>query len=92
MNQAIVKEKLYQRYIEPTKHKREDFIGVEIELPVLNMNREAVDFNAVHTVTKSFLSKFGFIVSGMDDEGNIYLAEDKLTGDTLSFDCSYNNL
>lgn len=91
MEQKFIREQLYKRYIEPTK-KREKFIGVEIELPIVNLSKNAVDFDAVYTVTKNFINHFNFETAGVDDEGNIYSAASSLNGDILSYDCSYNNL
>lgn len=92
MKQEIVKEKLYQKYIAPTKKKRLEYIGVEIEIPILNRKKEAVNFDIVHQVTEAFISFFSFTVTGRDDNGNIYVAQHTETGDILSYDCSYNNL
>lgn len=92
MDQKIIKEKLYEKYIVPTKRKRNDYIGIEIEMPIINLNKEAVDFQIVHSLTERFLEKFGFESVGIDDEGNIYSAENGENGDILSYDCSYNNL
>lgn len=92
MNEEIVRERLYQRYIAPTKREREKYIGIEIEMPIVNLKKEAVDFAVVHAVTADFMQKFGFTAIGIDEEGNIYSAERKETSDILSYDCSYNNL
>ncbi|MGN0275840.1 MAG: hypothetical protein ACI4CZ_01470 [Hominisplanchenecus sp.] len=92
MNEQMVKEQLYQRYIEPTKRQRENYIGIEIEIPIVNLKKEAVDFAVVHGVTAKFMERFGFHPAGLDDEGNIYSAVESVTGDILSYDCSYNNL
>lgn len=92
MNMETVREQLYERYIEPTRKKRKEFIGVEIELPIVNLRQEAVDFQVVHRVTEDFIRFFQFQTSGKDDEGNIFSAQDPKTGDILSYDCSYNNL
>ncbi len=87
-----VREALYKKYIEPTRRERGEYIGVEIELPIVNLNRLPVDFDLVHRVTDRFLEQFGFEVSGRDSDGHIYAAEHPDTGDILSYDCSYNNL
>lgn len=92
MERTAIREQLYEKYIAPTKREREDCIGIEIEMPIVNLNREAVDFAVVHQVTDLFLEHFHFQVSGRDEEGNIYAAQDPVTGDILSYDCSYNNL
>lgn len=90
--ESHVRELLYDKYIAPTRPKRERWIGMEVELPVCNLDRKAVDFDIVHALTGHFMEKFGFAAQGIDDEGNVNAAKDPLTGDILSFDCSYNNL
>ncbi|MCD7866614.1 MAG: glutamylcysteine synthetase [Clostridiales bacterium] len=92
MEKEMVRERLYQKYIEPTKRKRESFIGIEIEFPIVNLDRKPVNFAHVHQVAMGFVQEFGFVPSGIDDEGNMYAAAHEATGDILSFDCSYNNL
>lgn len=92
VQQEVVKQRLYDKYIEPTKKKREEFIGIEIEMPILNLNKAAVDFEKIHQITRNFMKKFRFEAEGVDDEGNINAAVDRKTGDILSYDCSYNNL
>ena len=92
MDNKFILKQLYNRYIEPTKHKKDDFIGIEIEMPIVNLNKEAVDFDVVHKLTAAFLERFGFAATGYDDDGNIYSAQSTENGDILSYDCSYNNL
>ena len=83
---------LYDRYIKPTENKKENYIGVEIEMPILNLNNKAVDFQVVHKLTSAFLSEFGFDATGFDEEGQIYSAVNRQNGDVFSYDCSYNNM
>ncbi|MBR1524641.1 MAG: hypothetical protein IJ641_09345, partial [Lachnospiraceae bacterium] len=52
---------LYDKYIAPTKKEKEEYIGVEIEMPILNLARESVDFANVHRVTEKFMEKFSFV-------------------------------
>lgn len=92
MEKEQIREQLYKKYIEPTKREKEDCIGIEIEMPILNLKKEAVDFQIIHKITEQFLKNFGFEPTGIDEEGHVYAAEDKTTGDILSYDCSYNNL
>ncbi|MGN1138959.1 MAG: glutamylcysteine synthetase [Ruminococcus sp.] len=87
-----IREQLYKRYIDPTKPKRPGYIGVEIEMPVVNFSKKPVDFQVIHTVTENFISQYNFLVVGKDDEGNIFSAQSPVNGDILSYDCSYNNL
>ena len=92
MNENLIKEALYQKYIEPTKKKRESYIGIEIEMPILNLDKKPVDFAIIHKITDRFMEHFQFHEQGRDEEGNIYAATDEVYGDILSYDCSYNNL
>lgn len=92
MDLQIIREQLYRRYIEPTKKKRRKYIGVEFEMPIVNLSDQAVDFRVVHSITDSFLKHFGFTASGTDNAGNVYCAVNPENGDILSYDCSYNNL
>ena len=85
-----LKEALYSRFIVPTIGKTDDYIGVETELPVVDLSGKAVDYGAVHRMTGDFIEHFGFDGVVRDDDGNIYFAENKRTGDNISFDCSYN--
>ncbi len=91
-DRALIREQLYRKYIEPTKKKKDNYIGIEIELPIVNLEKTAVSFDTVHHVTDLFLEHFGFEAEGVDSDGKIYAAKDPVTGDILSFDCSYNNL
>lgn len=83
---------LYDRYIKPTENKKGSFIGVEIEMPIVNLEHRAVDFEIVHKLTAAFLREFGFIPTGIDEQGHIYSALNRENGDIFSYDCSYNNM
>lgn len=88
----ILRTLLYEKYIAPTVTNTGDYIGIEIEMPVLNLDKEAVDFSNIHKVTALFMERFGFAPGKLDENGDVCLAEDLKTQDSLSFDCSYNNL
>jgi len=92
MDESIVVEALYKKYIAPTKEKREKYIGIEIEIPIINLSGEAVDFNLVHKLTDVFAQQFLMVSIGVDDEDHTYSLQNYENGDNLSYDCSYNNL
>lgn len=92
MEREFIRNQLYKRYIEPTKKERKEYIGVEIEVPIINLEKKAVDFETVHRITHRFIKQFDFTATGIDDNGNINSATTSLNGDILSYDCSYNNL
>ena len=92
MTREEVISRLYDRFIRPTEQKRESFIGVEIEMPIVNLRNAAVDFDVVHQLTAAFLQAFDFTPTGIDEEGHVYSAVNRTFGDVFSYDCSYNNM
>ena len=92
IEKAIVQKRLYQKYIEPTKKKRQEYVGIEVEMPIINLEKQAVDFDKIHALTTRFQEHFRFRVVSRDEEGNVNALENPETGDILSYDCSYNNL
>ncbi len=92
MDIITTKGLLYDRYIKPTVGNQSNFIGVEIEIPILNLDKQAVDFDVIHSVAEKFIHHFGFSTVGVDDKGNVYSAVLNSKNDIISFDCSYNNL
>lgn len=92
MNKQDIKNAIYKKYIIPTQRKRKDYVGVEFELPIVNLNKKAVDFSVVHKLADSFVKFFGFEDIKRDDDGYIFSAISNKNGDGLSFDCSYNTL
>lgn len=92
MNQQEVEGALYQKYIESTKKKRNRCMGIEIEMPVVNLNEAPVDIKNCFEVADKFQKKFGFVTVGTDDNGQVYSMSHPQTEDNLSFDCSYSNL
>lgn len=92
MEKQELRNAIYKKYIQPTKRPAKDYVGVEFELPIVNLDKKAVDFSVVHQLADRFVSHFSFDDIKRDDEGNIFSAVNILNGDGLSFDCSYNTL
>ncbi|MDR0875187.1 MAG: glutamylcysteine synthetase [Clostridiales Family XIII bacterium] len=92
MNRQEVLDLLYEKYIAPTKCKEDLFIGVEIEIPIINLARHPVDFEVVHDLTRRFKEHFGFYVAVLDENKNASSLVNFMNDDILSYDCSYNNL
>ena len=92
MDAAIIRQALEEKYLAPTRRERPLYTGIEVEMPILNLKKEAVDFDIVHRTAERFIEICGFVPEKRDDEGEVILASDPVTGDALSFDCSYNNL
>ncbi len=87
-----IRQKLYDKYIAPLTRKKGNYIGVELELPIVNLQKEAVDFDLVFAVTERFMQHFHFEVTGRDEDGHVHACKNKETGDILSYDCAYSNL
>ncbi|MBR4224202.1 MAG: glutamylcysteine synthetase [Oscillospiraceae bacterium] len=83
---------LYAKYIEPCSKKRESYIGVEIEMPVLDMSHIPADPQKIIAVMGSAIDAFGFKEQYRDVDGNVISAQEEKAGDIISFDCSYTNL
>jgi gamma-glutamylcysteine synthetase len=92
MEREEIKELLYEKYIRPTEGTRDKSIGIEIEMPVVNLRGQATDYQVARGAAEALFTKYGFEKTGIDAEGNCYSATDPVTGDNLSFDCSYNNM
>ena len=92
MNTDEVKQLLFDRFIKPTINNQNNYIGVEIEMPILNLDKKPVNFEIVHHITEKFIEHFDFLPVGIDEDGNIYSAKSSQNSDILSYDCSYNNL
>lgn len=87
-----LRDAIYEKYILPTKEKRERKIGIEIEMPVVRLDGRPVDERAVLDAALVFGERFGFEPVGHDADGNVSSMLKSSTGDDLSFDCSYSNL
>lgn len=87
-----VRNKLYEEFIKPT-NQRKDFIGVEIEIPIINLDKKAVNFDIVHKITDKFQKQYSdFKKDGIDYEGNVFALKNPKTEDIVCYDCSYNNI
>lgn len=85
-------EAVHDRFLRPLDRPCRDWAGIEIELPIINLSREAVDFDVCHQMMDQFIDTFRFEGIERDDDGHIYHAESPENGDVISFDCSYNTL
>ncbi len=92
ITQEQVRKELYNEFIKPTNQKK-DFIGVEIEIPILNLDKKAVDFDVVHEVTSKFQRHYkDFENDGIDYDGNVFSLKNQKNEDIVCYDCSYNNI
>jgi len=92
MGESLINRVVYEKYIIPTKDNRKNLIGIELELPILNLDKKPVDFEVVHELTLQLSKEFNFQSYATDSEGKIYGSKIISNGDSFSFDYSYNNL
>ncbi len=92
MTRQELREHLYKKYFAPIERNRDNYIGVEIEMPIIRLSGDATDQEVAKRAAEDFREEFGFTPAGFDRFGNCFSATDDVTGDNLSFDCSYNNL
>ena len=72
IDEQTVRNKLYDEFIKPTEQKK-NFIGIEIEIPIINLDKTAVDFDVVHKVTDKFQKQYSdFKEEGIDYDGNVF--------------------
>ncbi len=92
ISEELVRNKLYQEFIKPTNQKK-DFIGIEIEIPIINLDKKAVNFDVVHEITSKFQKQYDeFHVDGIDYDDNVFSLKNPKTDDIVCYDCSYNNI
>ncbi len=92
ITEKMIQERIYNQFIKAT-NQRKNLIGIEIEMPLLNMNKKAVNFNLIHKITKEFQKEHSdFQDTQVDYDGNIYALKNNKTRDILCYDCSYNNI
>ena len=92
VDEEIIRDKLYEEFIKPTNQKK-NFIGVEIEIPIINLDKKAVDFDVVHKINHEFQKQYPeFQNNGIDYDGNIFALKNPKTDDIVCYDCSYNNI
>ena len=92
MNGEKLSEALYDKYIAPTLRNREPSIGIEIEMPVVRTDGRPVNEEEVINAAGAFREHFAFEITGTDDDGCVNSMTEPVSGDNLSFDCSYSNL
>ena len=92
MNNEKIRSRLYDEFIKPTNQDK-NFISVEIEIPIINLDKKAVDFDVVHNITDKFQKEFdSFESDGIDYNGNVFSLKNPKTDDIVCYDCSYNNI
>lgn len=92
ITKEMIRQELHDKFIKPTNtHK--NFVGIEIEIPIINLDKSPVNFDIVHKITSEFENHYSeFEKDGIDYDGNVFSLKNKQTGDIVCYDCSYNNI
>ena len=54
MKQPAIDEAIYKKYIAPTRKKRGEYIGIEIEMPIINLAKKPVEEDLTHKMAEAF--------------------------------------
>lgn len=87
-----IKEELYTKYILPTERKKENYVGIEVEMPIVALDGSATSYTVAQNCMQVAIEEFHLQPERLDVNGKCYSAVHEETGDVFSFDCSYNNL
>ena len=84
------KERIYEKYF--SKLKNSEYVGVEIELPIINLKEPCiVEKVVIQELFKSFL-ELDFVINNTDNEKNVISIKNPNNGDTISLEYSYNTI
>lgn len=83
-----VKKLVYDTFLKPFENKKYSNVGVELEFPLVNLEKKPVDESVAKGMFDHFLKK-GFHVDIEEHSQPLFITNDD--GDCLSFDNSYNN-
>ena len=83
-------ELIFDRFISSLQKPRANYIGIEIEMPIVNLTGEKTDKAVSIAAVQKAIEHFGFTPKKFDDDGICHEAVCEDTCDIFSFDCSYN--
>ncbi|MBP5180084.1 MAG: hypothetical protein J6127_02205, partial [Clostridiales bacterium] len=72
-----IKELIFDNYIAPMKDKKGTYVGVEIELPIVNLKGEATDHDTARKAFNKAVEKLGLAGTKFDAKGNCHEAKDE---------------
>lgn len=84
------KERIYEKFF--GKLRKSEYVGVEIELPIINLKKPfIIEKKVIQDLFQSFL-ELNFEVNNYDNEKNIISVKNLNNGDTISLEYSYNTI
>lgn len=86
-----IKQYFIKNYID--KFRESDYIGVEIEMPIVNLNSPyIVNSKVIEGLFLTFLNNEDFKIENYDNENNIISIKNIKTNDTVSLEYSFNTI
>ena len=88
----IARELLRERYFTNLKHSNDLFVGIELELPIVHLTGEAVDFSVVFALFEALVDQLPLSIEKTDAHGQaIQLVSDE-NEDRILFEVGYNTI
>lgn len=85
-------QNIYDTFLNPISIKKQSFIGIELEFPVINLGKKPVDVSTLQKIMDLLISNYNFKKLAADIYGRIYSIKNIKTKDIICFECSYNTL
>ena len=88
----IARELLRERYFTNLKESNDLFVGIELELPIVHLTGEAVDFSVVFALFEALVDQLSLSIEKTDAHGQaIQLVSDE-NEDRILFEVGYNTI
>lgn len=81
-----------ESYLGPLANKKELYIGIELEFPIVNLSGQATKHEVCHGLMAHLMASGSFSAEKHDEDGYPVQLCDKETGDCVLFEVSYNIL
>ncbi len=85
-------QNIYDTFINPISIKKQNFIGIELEFPVINLNKKPVDICMLQKIMIFLINNHNFKKLATDTDKRIYSIQNSINKDIICFECSYNTL
>lgn len=64
-----IKEELYAKYILPTERKKENYIGIEVEMPIVAIDGSATSYAVAQKCMEAAIEEFQLQPERWDENG-----------------------
>ena len=91
-SQALSQQLLAKRYLVTLKDNPEQYIGVELEFPIVNTMGNKTDVLVTKALFRYLQEVEEFIAIKQDEDGNPVQLQHKINKDQIVFELSYNTI